>query len=364
MQSYKGDPQFVKENYGHKVNLRRLDLDRFRGKFEMIFPMTTPYASGQGQRPQPHIIYLDLMKWVDLLQAEADRSSKYRAALQAAERLVASRQAVFPLSFAHFVEVAKIGDDARRRRLGRLMAALSQGWFLISSSAHIVADLRWAVAAVFEKPFTYQVTSPITRSLKLAFAAPGSLGPADFDDTILNWPGALEELLSSARAAADFVARWKTISDEHERGRALRWEASREIRKRAYCILVIEAIHGRLVTVLGEFGLKWQDFLDLGPDRCVQLLEMVPALDVEINLHTERNEHRDRRIQPNDEIDIGFLSLAVPYCDIVVTERFWTDLVRRKKLAVKYGTKVSWDLNDAMSNLCIRDFELPAKGPG
>ena len=77
----------------------------------------------------------------------------------------------------------------------------------------------------------------------------------------------------------------------------------------------------------------------------------MPVLDIEITLHVERNEHRDRKIGANDEIDIGFLSLAVPYCHAVVTEKFWTSLVRRHGLDQKCDTLVSSDMGEVLQTL-------------
>jgi len=83
----------------------------------------------------------------------------------------------------------------------------------------------------------------------------------------------------------------------------------------------------------------------------------VPFLDVEVNLHTERNEQRDRRIAPNDEIDLGFLSLAVSYCQAVFTEKFWVSLVHRTKLDAKYGTYVGHDLGQMIAYVRRRERE-------
>ncbi len=106
-----------------------------------------------------------------------------------------------------------------------------------------------------------------------------------------------------------------------------------------------------IVTVLGEFDLTLEDFGNLGPSGCVELLEKVPSLDVEINLFVERNEHKDRKIAPNDEIDLGFLSLTIPYCQTVITEKFWTSLIRRLKLDTKYGTEVGYDTGKMLLSL-------------
>jgi hypothetical protein len=303
------------------------------------------------------LVYLDLNKWVDLASAETNNPAgeQYKSALTTAEELASTGKAIFPLSFAHFIEVAKIGDNDRRSRLARLMSKLSQGWFFVSASCLMRAALRRAVGRQFQKPFSDERIAPVSRSLKAAFATSEKLklAGADFEDTLLDEPRVLEELLSACRSGSSFVNRWRTIAQEHESGRSLRWSASKDVRKRAYCVLVTEGIQNDLISVLAEFGLTWQDFADLGPKWCLDLLESVPSLDVEINLFVERNEHRDRKIQANDELDLAFLSLAVPSCRAVVTERFWTSLIRRMKLDVKYGTYVTSDLSEVMVQLRV-----------
>jgi hypothetical protein len=309
--------------------------------------MNSVITSPPSRRLAPYVVYLDLNKWIDLARAESAEqvAKKYLPALRAAEQLVSVGQAVFPLSSAHFMEVAKIGDETRRRNLARLMASFSQGWFLTSASSLLVAELRKAIAGEFGKPLSGAKIVALTRSLKSVFEVPGERRSTDFDDTIFSLPGALEKFLATARVSRDFVGRWKTFADQHETGRALLRDAPRELHKKAYCVLVTTAIQYHLQFVLHEFHLTWEDFAGLGPDGCVRLLERVPSLDVEINLFVERNRHRDRRIAPNDEIDLGFLSVAVPYCRMVVTERFWASLVHRRMLDVKYGTQVDHDLN-------------------
>jgi hypothetical protein len=87
----------------------------------------------------PLLVYLDLNKWIDFAHAEAgtERGRRYESALTAAGELVAEGRVIFPLSFAHFMEVAKIGSDAQRRKLARLMVRLSRGWLLPSTGSSL-----------------------------------------------------------------------------------------------------------------------------------------------------------------------------------------------------------------------------------
>ena len=57
----------------------------------------------------------------------------------------------------------------------------------------------------------------------------------------------------------------------------------------------------------------------------------------------------DRPIDEHDERDIMFLSTAIPYFDIVITEKTWKHAAKSLKLDIKYKTKVEHDLNFLMT---------------
>lgn len=308
----------------------------------------SPHPGDRTSRPR--LLYLDLNKWIELTRGTGNLSfGQDHTNLRAAEELVSSGRAIFPLSAAHFFEVAKIGSDSRRRRIAKLMAELSQGWFLVAPGNLLMAELREAVATQFKRPFRNVEIPAVSRNLKAVWGVADQLD-GDCDEITFDSREVLDELLATARSTRRFVDSWKVFAEGHEKSRALVWDGAKEFRKRAYCTRLTIGIADRFTAVLGEFGLVGKDLDALGPAGCVELLERVPFLDVEINLHVERNEHRDRKIAPNDELDISFLSMAIPYCDVVVTERFWTSLIRRMRLDVKYATCVGHDLKQALSN--------------
>ena len=53
---------------------------------------------------------------------------------------------------------------------------------------------------------------------------------------------------------------------------------------------------------------------------------------------------KDGKIDKNDFSDILFLSVAIPYCDIVIAEKTWTNIAINKKLDKKFNTKISKNL--------------------
>ena len=313
-----------------------------------IFGDDTPQAV------PPILAYLDLNKWVELAQWRAEGGvARHPKAFDAALWLATSGQVLFPLSSAHFFEIAKIGNDQRRRTLARTMADLSQGWFLISPGNLVRHELRRAVARKFHTPVSTTPPDPITRSIALVFADQEKVNLAR-EDRLLQQPGLLEEFLATARVDRPFLDNWDRIAQEHEQSRGILWDGSKVLRKRAYCARLTIGIREAFGIALSEAGLTWTDMEKLGPDGCVQLLEGVPFFDIEVFLNVERNEHRDRAIQANDEIDIAFLRMAVPYCDHVITEKFWANLLCRGHFDRKYRTTIDSSLSTALTCLAAR----------
>jgi hypothetical protein len=81
-----------------------------------------------------------------------------------------------------------------------------------------------------------------------------------------------------------------------------------------------------------EYAFEWiQDF---------------PAIYTHVNLTVERDIQRHRDIQPNDLNDIMALSVAIPYCDVVVTENFWAHIASQVGVDDLYNTEVTSNIEE------------------
>ncbi len=80
------------------------------------------------ERPErPLVCYLDLNHWIGLSRANAGRADgeRYVEALAACRAAKRSGAAVFPISDAHYVEMAKIRSESQRAHLAEVMWELS-----------------------------------------------------------------------------------------------------------------------------------------------------------------------------------------------------------------------------------------------
>jgi hypothetical protein len=82
-----------------------------------------------------------------------------------------------------------------------------------------------------------------------------------------------------------------------------------------------------------------------------RFLARVPALDIHLTLSVQRDQNPDQRIKRNDLRDLAWLAVAVPYANLVVSEKNWGHLVRACRLHERYGTTIITDARELPQRL-------------
>jgi len=77
-----------------------------------------------------------------------------------------------------------------------------------------------------------------------------------------------------------------------------------------------------------------------------KFLEDMPSTNISFRLTYWRDEWYEREVQPNDIADINHLAGAIPYCDIVVTEKAFGSLCQKYGLDKKYDCIVLRSLKE------------------
>jgi hypothetical protein len=129
-----------------------------------------------------------------------------------------------------------------------------------------------------------------------------------------------------------------------EQVRAARRPYPKALHRRAQLVGYVEHLRCDIVAALGAIGKNWEAFLSLGINGWEQFWSLVPTMHVDCELTLYRDRQWSRPVKANDVYDIGQLVTAVPYCDVVVVERFWARAIEETRLAEKYGTVVCADL--------------------
>ncbi len=81
-------------------------------------------------------------------------------------------------------------------------------------------------------------------------------------------------------------------------------------------------------------------------ESATNFLKLIPTAYVFHVLNEACNLNSSRPIEPNDFWDIATLAISVPYCDVVVTEREWANILNQKKIGELYNTKIVHKIED------------------
>ncbi len=80
-------------------------------------------------------------------------------------------------------------------------------------------------------------------------------------------------------------------------------------------------------------------------------LRSIPSLYVQTKLTFQRFKDISKPIHRNDIKDIAFLSMAIPYCDIVVTENSYRHYASQENLNGEFNTIIESNINNLMNIL-------------
>lgn len=315
---------------------------------------------------RPAIVYIDEFLWVELARQYTGPPDSVPDVVRALLSAVELGDVVCPLSAAHVIETNRRTDLRSRRDVITTFIAFSRGWFIAPVSALAPQEIRRSVASLFGTPGPGPITA-VARGLPFAFGRSGHLhedlemgvDESTTFEAMLDDPAALFHLLGGSNN--DYIEPTRSAIMEHARKAASREEQNRGAqkrfaeaeRKRAYAATLTIALQEELSAALHAVGRTMADLLAIGSDDLMMFWASVPTANVEMELVTARNKQWPRQIKSNDIADIDFLSVAIPYCDLVLTEAFWGQLTSQTGVAEKYGTAIGANLA-ALSNFLKR----------
>lgn len=88
------------------------------------------------------------------------------------------------------------------------------------------------------------------------------------------------------------------------------------------------------------------NFIETVKKDPLKFIRGIPTLDVKLHMTYEYLNNSSAKWHINDARDISFLTIAIPYADIVLTEKKWSSVIKKYKLDKKYNTLVGSDLMD------------------
>lgn len=331
-------------------------------------------------------MYLDLNHWISLAKANIGHrdGARHQDALKALRRAKASGRFVFPLSATHYMEMSTIRDPRQRADVASVMEELSDFWTLISRTV----VMRLEIEAVLDdlgkpRPHPYLPLPLLGFGVGPALGVKGGLrlrdrasgddvtqtarqqspdGPEEFDRrlaeaerkferAVLQGPGD-EDVPTLKLDGWDPLAARRVAEEraDQEREQAVRLDAdSRWRRGRLRDVVSARYLFIELNEMLTEaLGVRDLELEDVCADTesARRLVDSMPSSDVSVSLITAVHRNPQTRWTANDIFDIDALSLAVPYCDAVVTERHACHAVRAAGVPQRSRTEVLATLDE------------------
>jgi hypothetical protein len=342
--------------------------------------------------PRP-CVYLDQWVWIRLTRAangepRVDSDLQVLTAVQdAVEKGVA-----FPLSTTHYIETSKINNPRQRLDIARVMASISHCRTLRARKVLLRHQMLHAMHLAFGRPaFRPQVPDVLGMGVRWAFdGEPGPLflrGPdGRIDPTTID---GMPEFLRKSNQLAEMMilagpgdeevgilrqqyGYWPEATIEVEASR-LEWESSyvdlladhpasrAELRVR---LQARELLHEHLAMfqeLTSEYRINLSREVGYNPDRpkvsrcrMVSFADTIPSMRIAVDLKVELFRNPTKPWTMNAIHDIDALSMAIPYCHVVVPDREMDNLLSRSRTGFRHGTKIITtlaDLPDALPEL-------------
>jgi hypothetical protein len=307
------------------------------------------------------VIYLDQNKWIDLARAFYGREDgeKYKDILDIITTKVANNEIILPMSVVHFIETARSVNPDRAERLAKFMLSLSKKFGILPFNSIRENEVQQAILR--KLGYTPKINiKDLVINRNIFYAVGGELKieglPNELEKelyTLIEDETILIKLLINAymhQLSLDLKKEDEEVLEELEESRRkLNSELSTEMRLRLSIEDMAKGSLSRLtVNFLNNIGYDVKVFVDQFKtvEDWKDFFLGIPTMDIWINLNLNRDNDMNRKIHRNDLNDIAFLSIAVPYCDIVVTENYWANILNTKKYDNKYNCIVLTDVND------------------
>jgi hypothetical protein len=323
-------------------------------------------------------VYLDQNKWIDLARAVDPGSDEKRfddVALLLRAGVDAGHVSL-PLSSAHYMETQNRREWDSRRRLGETMLTFSKLQTIAPADALLSAELDRAIASLYGvalRPRPLQVFgSGASHAFAMEFAPwqmPEQLrddveDPVGFEreanrllDRMLLL-GPTPEMEAAGIPGFDPFSHLdvgERYAEAKEKLRAVRVAERWNSGERSMRVARAQAItdhQAPIEAAMHRAGLSIDALIDGGQEDMNAFVEAVPTILSSSELERHRHVASQKPWERQDLNDIGALSVAIPHCDIVVTENVWTDAVRRSHLDENFGTTVISDL-EALSGYLL-----------
>lgn len=293
-------------------------------------------------------VYLDQNAWIYLAQAHHGQSGGWGSAHQAVLEASDEERAIFPLSLSHLHETVRREDDGSRARLLEFMWKVSDGHAIRPWPSMLNPEARNAIRILAGNPgenlepivFGRGVPHMLGAEPALVPKTPDASPPSDdvrrklseivYGSTpweLLKNPQCAAEVREKAGLDEDFAERLQEkIDEEYSHPDKARRQDIAEAR------FMTSVVGDALCRAMGDLVFKPKQFMAAqmtSKESIRKMLRLMPTFHTFYTLNHVRNTTRE--VERNDLWDF-VLSIAISYCDVVVTESSWCGIAEHREL--------------------------------
>jgi hypothetical protein len=275
------------------------------------------------------VVYLDQNKWIELARIKNGKDSSDRAR-QLLIEIDEARQCgfVFPLSAIHIMEFARIRDNKRRARLGKVMWEYSGG----VTTTPLSKLLLWELEVAFANkgyPVNPEKPSYLGRGIPHAFGekidnSVAAMFSEEIDEVMLCGMEDLPPVQGgvSSMHRNNFANHLRSINEKKRGLEKAKWEDW------MYAISMVD-ITEPLFIVMSKHNIPNSDIESWGESGIKTFMDSIPTRKLDIHLHRQVLKNPQYRPKHSDLEDWAGLGPAMCFADIVVCEKHFADLARR-----------------------------------
>tara|TARA_R110000868_G_scaffold250414_1_gene506970 strand:- start:1429 stop:2328 length:900 start_codon:yes stop_codon:yes gene_type:complete len=279
------------------------------------------------------IVYLDQNKWIELARISNGKQSSERDKKILTEfRTLAKNGVSFPLASTHYIEFSRIKDPERRRRLGSTMWELSKG----ISLAPYTKIVEWEIESGLEKVGIDVEKTDVNllgKGIEFAFGVSKEKVRSDFEHEMISrivLTGCdmfnMDPIYSGifAKQRINFLNHLEELQVKKKLLPKSQWDDW------LYAITMVDIIEP-MDRVFCAQGLDKSIFEYRSKEYITRFLNAMPTRILDVHLHRQVLKNDQYRPKETDLEDWGGIGVASCYCDVVVCEKHFANMLGRDK---------------------------------
>jgi hypothetical protein len=312
----------------------------------------TVYSPEIGVPKNTKIIYLDQNAWIEISRFKEGKTSLCDKELF--DQIMEARdnnKAIFPLSYAHFLEMSAITQIEQRQKLLPIMLDISQFYILKQDyRAIIVFEVENLVRKKLELPLINIRQTIVGKGLLDFMGSSFTVHSETLDvDTLETMSKMVLKKFADSKIVSEIMTKkhhQKIGKDELKDFEDMRQYLKKfdTYKQRRGISLLFNT--EKMIFPLLCYSLKKLNVSDhalfkkIMPDDIEKFLAELPTALCYFMLLFQMTEPDNRKMKVNDLYDIWHMAFSIPYCDIVVTEKYLSNIVEQIKLDTTCNTTV------------------------